>query len=465
MESFKDVLLSQPPAMYSQPANANIYLENYKGILLCGRPTLSVNGKNDFSLSNDAGGANHDRDFSPANRTGNPLGLGPSAEFLALRERNQALRAQNQGKNRSKSQQILSRHRRWLHSFAKQLKSMKQADLDREVEAARRAARLREAAIQRYQISAAENDDGTNASQQPQPAPYNPNKALDPFASSSRDISGSKPKPAKEKPKWAMTEDEAFEAELNENNSLLQFARNLDYDRFIGDFEVAEALSVMRDRVRKIAQANNWSEEDIQHAANHNAEDDLQSTVAPSEGGGEDGVFAMRQSPEGPPEARAALPARAAVHQGDWDNSTKRGRVLKRAISKDALLLAERLLAVSPSMQKIHTKQSLARVLQQCALQGEINPTEEYLFLRTGANIRHNRESANELAGMTTEELAVATAIGPVLGEEPKIVQLRPGDVSSSSEGNVQQVRILRELQQSRDRVQGLPYLYRCPAI
>ncbi|CCW72039.1 unnamed protein product [Phytomonas sp. Hart1] len=459
MDGFKDVLLSQHPAMYSQPADANIYLESYKGILLCDQPTLSQGGGRDFG-PNDGGGVNHDRDFAPSNRTGNPLGLGPTAESRALRERNQALRAQNQGKHRTKSQQVLSRHRRWLRSFAKQLKNMQQADIDREVEAARRAARLKESATQQREMTLMENGDGASADQPPQPAPYNPNKALNPFPRSSQNISSSKPKPTKGKPKWAMTEDEAFEAELNETNDLLQFAKNLDYDRFIGDFEVAEALGVMRDRVRKIARANNWSEEDIQHAAGQDAEDDLQSTVAPSE---DERGLGGRPSPEGAPEARAALPARAAMHQKEWDNST--GRVLKRAIRKDALLLAERLLATSPSMQKIHTKPSLARVLQRCALQGEISLADEYLFLRTAADIRHNGKSANELVGMTPEDLTAATAIGPTLVEEPRVVQLRPGDVTSGDANDGRQVRILRELQQSRDRVQGLPYLYRCPAI
>lgn len=467
MEGFKDVIVSQPPAMYSKSTYAtSISLENYKGILLCDRPT-GLGG----SVAGGGGGGGGDGDgglggksFTPSNPTGNPVGLGPSVESQIRREQHEAVRRENLKKHRTQSSQVLSKHRRWLHSFAKQMRQMQVADREREVELAHRAVKLREAEAQRREEL---------KSQPPSPCPdggCNVTREAGACGPEQPPAARSKKKAAAgpKKPKWAMTEDEALDDELGMNNDLLDFASHLDYDKYVSDYELAEALTVMRDRVQEIARANSWSDEDILLAAKHEDEDDLASTVALSDANGQATAAAANAAPRpqaaaAAAEARAAVPGGAMCHEKSWDAS--RGRVLKRAISRDALTLAERLLAASPSMQKVYTKQSLARVLQRCALQGDTAVSEAALMAMANADATANKSRAVDVDTKVGADLSAATAIGPQTSE-PTVVQIHPGATAGMTGADpYDQPRVLREMQKSKERTQGLPYLYRCPAI
>ncbi|CCD13059.1 hypothetical protein, unlikely [Trypanosoma congolense IL3000] len=139
--------------------------------------------------------------------------------------------------------------------------------------------------------------------------------------------------------------------------------------------------------------------------------------------------------------SRKAAPAQAAEHDKEWSNSTAIAGVLRQSIMRDALLLAERILASSESMQKIHTKFSLARVLQRCAVCGD-DPRE------------------------AMQKPSIGGLGGPK--QAPRIVKLHAdatGLESGTSGAQAGEQRVLLEMQRSKDRTQGLPYLYRCPAI
>lgn len=412
-ENFKDVIISQPPAMYGKAHN--IPLENFKGILLCEKP--SADG---FSVPQDS------KAFVPANRTGNPLGYGPTDEHHQRRAANESTRARNVKQHENQNRQYLSRHKKWLYSFAKQMRRMKEEEIEKEVEMARRAAKLR-------QVESTKREEKQKAQE---PAPYDIQQVQTQLSKSKKD------KKAAAKPKWAMTEEEAFLAEDHEHDDLLNFAEKLDYDKYIQNYTTEEALEVMRDRVNEIVKANDWSQEDIERAAERDDDDDLRSAVTSE--------FQQRVEPgASQPQARKALPGISAAHDRDWDATTSRGQILKRAISRDALALAERILENTPSMQKIHTRQSLARVLQKCALSSESNMSDVY---------RRNAE----LGGMGTSELAAATAIGPPLEAAPTTVKV---SAESTALEQPQGRRILVDLQRSKEKTQNLPYLYRCPAI
>jgi hypothetical protein len=456
MESYKDVIVSQPPAMYAQSGYTTQFsVENYKGILLCERPS------NLGSVAGGGGGGSSgtgvsSTPFIPSNPTRSPVGLAPSKEARAVAAEHVARRVSNQKQHHMKSFQALSRHRRWLRSFAKQMKSMKESDRQCEVEAARRAARIRENEQQkRADQQRQQQVDAAASSQSAASAPYNMRTAMEGHVSAMRHAATAK---EGRKPKWAMTAEEAMDDELDIDRDLLDFAEHLDYEKFITDLEVAEALGVMRDRVVHIAKANGWSVEDIRRSnAEASDEDELDSVVTPSEAQ----VLQQRRPPQtgsaAANEARPALPGSYAAHTHDWDSSTGRGRLLKKAISSDAVALAERLFAASPSLQKIHTKQSLARVLQYCALEGNTDVTEAML-LKAGGKSKT----------AASPPLATASPAVPKAVPEPVVVQVSADAVPSNGAADGSSPsppRILRELQQSKERTQGLPYLYRCPAI
>ena len=462
MESYKDVIVSQPPAMYAQSGYmTQLSVENYKGILLCERPSNLGSDTSGCVGSSSVNGS--PVPFIPSNPTGNPLGYAPSKEARAVNAEHIARRASNQKQHQLKSCQALSRHRRWLRSFAAQMKAMKESERQCEVEAARRAARIREseqqkrAEQQQQQQQQQQQVEMAASTQSPAAAPYNMRKAMEDNVAATRKAAGA----VTRKPKWALTEEEAMDAELDIDRDLLDFAEHLDYEKFISDFEVAEALGVMRDRVMQIAQANDWSVDEIRRSAataGDDDDDDADSVVTPSE------AQVLQQQKRTPQPGSAAAGARPAVpgsqvaHAHDWDSSsTSRGRLLKKAISRDAMALAERLFAASPSLQKIHTKRSLARLLQRCALEGHVDVTESMLLGQAGG-----KQDGRAAAASSAKE--------PAALPEPVVVQVGADAVPSNAaaEGATSTPsppRILRELQQSKERTQGLPYLYRCPAI
>ncbi|GET87211.1 hypothetical protein, conserved [Leishmania tarentolae] len=482
METYKDVIVSHPPAMYSQSGyTTHFAVENYKGILLCQRPS---NLGSAAGFGGTGGGDSCDRGnsssapFVPSNPTGNPLGYGPSKESRDARAEQEALRVANQRQHQTKSSQVLSRHRRWLRSFARQVKSMKECDRQLEVEAAQRAARVREAekrkrAEQQQQQQQQEVAVTAFSAEKACAPPYNMQKSMEAHvAATLKGTNTTAVAPSSRKPKWALTEEEAMDAELEVDRDLLDFAENLDYEKFISDFEVAEALSIMRDRVEEIAKANNWSVEDIRRAATDD-DDDLSSVVSPSEAQLMLGSRERQQKGGGAAtaEARAALPEAVAVHAHDWDSSSSgRGRLLKKAIGRDALALAERLFAASPSLQKVHTRHSLARVLQRCALEGNVGVTEATLLQHA------SNGNAAKSSGVNGNAVSPSpAAVDPPAIPEPLVVRMgadaTPASISHADgltggpAAGIQPERILRELQQSKERTQGLPYLYRCPAI
>ncbi|ESL06675.1 hypothetical protein TRSC58_05648 [Trypanosoma rangeli SC58] len=458
MESHKDVILSQAPAMYDRTGKGGgILMENYKGILLCARPANlphgpsvqlrgeTVTGGGLLTVGGEAPPA-----FVPSGATETQAGLGPSSEDRAIMERNHRKRLENYRQQRLNARSVLTRHRRWLRSFAEEVRRMKKDEIQREVELARRAGQFCQQQAQKRAEAVAggfhQTADATPTIREPQPQeePVAIDVAQAP--------TGKKKKAAKkkQKPKWALTEDEALEDELADADELLEFAKNLDYEKFISDYEVAGALAIMRERVEEIARENNWSKETVERAASESVDDDSGEDEAEAEAGRDDTASRMgapRGESHAPKQgistaaARKAAPRHAAKHTEGWDKSTSIGGVLKRAIFRDTLLLAERILASSASMQKIHTKYSLARLLQKCVLTG------------TDATEAMQKPSIGGSRGLDGAPRVVKV--------QPEATGLEPGGESPDAGSQ----RVLLAMQRSKERTQGLPYLYRCPAI
>ncbi|EPY35981.1 hypothetical protein AGDE_07142 [Angomonas deanei] len=323
---------------------------------------------------------------------------------------------------------------------------MKQSEVEQQVEAARRAERLRqETALRREREAFVQQE------------PYNMQESLDPFKNkaNNNNTASKKTKKGKAKPQWAMTENEALDMELEANNDLLDFAKSLDYDKFINDYEVTEALTVMRDRVLELAKANDWSEEDIRRAGQeeqfivYEDEEEALPTGLPGAGGnrpcGEAGGETQRGG------ARLCRPARQGLGQ-----LRRSYRGAQSVHSQGCNCAGGASPRGDPSMQKVHTKYTLARVLQQCALTGDVNVnTTSLQGLPPGVTAAAPASHYNPASSSATD-YGMGTALA-----EPRVVQ-----VDAGVEGRPdQQGRVLRDMQTSKERTQGLPYMYRCPAI
>lgn len=63
-----------------------------------------------------------------------------------------------------------------------------------------------------------------------------------------------------EKPAWAVTEKQSELQKEDEIDQLLEFAYELDYEKYMEDFEVRQALAVIKDRVNEIKQQPDWKQ-------------------------------------------------------------------------------------------------------------------------------------------------------------------------------------------------------------
>ena len=70
----------------------------------------------------------------------------------------------------------------------------------------------------------------------------------------------SKASSKKSKPAWATTEKEMEEQKEAEIDELLEFAYDLDYDKYMDDFEVRQAFAIIQDRVKEIKEDQDWKE-------------------------------------------------------------------------------------------------------------------------------------------------------------------------------------------------------------
>lgn len=58
-----------------------------------------------------------------------------------------------------------------------------------------------------------------------------------------------------------MTEKQTEEVKEAEIDDLLEFAYELDYEKYMEDYEIRQALAIIKDRVHEITQAPNWKEQ------------------------------------------------------------------------------------------------------------------------------------------------------------------------------------------------------------
>ena len=74
-------------------------------------------------------------------------------------------------------------------------------------------------------------------------------------------IASKKGKKGAARPAWAQTEAMQEDAKEAEIDDLLEFAYELDYEKYMEDYEVRQALAIIKDRVNEITQAPDWKEQ------------------------------------------------------------------------------------------------------------------------------------------------------------------------------------------------------------
>lgn len=421
------MMLSEPPSRYTAgPAVQSMSLENYKGILLCDRPAAAAKGQ--------VSGDGH-MPFLPAGRGDERhVGLQPSIEQRSRFELSRSLRQSHKIQKPS----VLTRHKKWLYSFASAVKQMQLDKVENQLNDAESQKLLRDAQAEERRERALAISHTEKTGEPAKATAASPAAADEQVATVAAAKPGAKPAAAKKivktkkdtkpKPKWAMTEEEALDAELNDTQRLIDFAQHLDYDQFINDYEVKEALAIMRDRVKEIATEKGL---DLAEVAADEADDEesvADSNVTESMTAKEKRRVEKAKNPK----IHAMAPG--FVADAEWDSNVSVTQKLRNALSGDALELADRILAASTSMRQIHTKQTLARLLQDVTLR-------------------------------SADRHANASKVPPMPAVQPPVVSTLAAE--SQAGGNIiqQQKRVLLELRKSKDHVQNMPYMYRCPSI
>ena len=238
----KQILISERPGENAMKQS----IGNYKGVMLCNRP-------NDPAEKMQREGP---APFISRVTVKEALGINPS---------NKPILKQQVPK---RSLEILKRHKLWLSQLQKQKddQALKdQENLKAQEEKLKKMKKKFKPKNKSLTNKKAEAVDGKSDKLTEKNL-----KLLD---------SESKPKEKekeKEKPKWALTEEQAEQAENEEADELLQFVHGLDYDAFIDDLEVRQALEIVKERIEEIKKDKEWK----QHiAAKFNNEEDEKQSV------------------------------------------------------------------------------------------------------------------------------------------------------------------------------------------
>ena len=163
--------------------------------------------------------------------------------------------------------QALKNHKRWLANFKNEIQNAKRVEADALINEEIRRARIKKQAEEmRKKI----RDKG----EQPNPV-YDPDtdpehqehqKAKDQAvaeAEAKHHLPGTKKTGKMKKkgvPAWAMTKEQNEELEGNEEDNLLEFMENLNYDEYINDIEFKSMVQTLKKRVSELKGEANWRE-------------------------------------------------------------------------------------------------------------------------------------------------------------------------------------------------------------
>eukprot|EP00928_Gymnodinium_smaydae_P047861 TRINITY_DN31975_c0_g1_i1.p1 TRINITY_DN31975_c0_g1~~TRINITY_DN31975_c0_g1_i1.p1 ORF type:complete len:406 (-),score=93.12 TRINITY_DN31975_c0_g1_i1:138-1355(-) len=234
---------------------------------------------------------------------------------------------------------------------------------------------------------------------------------------------------APSKPMWAMTEQEKDAFEEGEADDLINFAEQLDYEKFINDDDFRQELVAMQDRAGRLKKEQDAFKDALVRDFNTRTEDEERSTSAggsPRGGNLEEGLEGLSvlgdlKSEYSVNSRRSRGDDRYGGHgEKDWDSSTKCG---DERIQPDTEVrsIAESVLESNPKLRGLHSKDSIQKVIEKV------------------------RERPPEASALDLQAMMLAEGPAPV----PVIT------TSADTQG-----RLFKPTDPSQ-----LPYLYRSPAI
>ena len=276
-------------------------IANYKGVMLCNRP--------------QHGSAPRPKVQAFVSRVDvkQPLGTNPSVLYRPPPQK-------------KPPKEILLRHRQWLQQVQSKKEETAQQVLQETLEQEDRAKRLAETiAKQRKFLMKHPSPDQVKKAFNTDPA----KRLIETF----------------DKPKWALTQEEAEEKEEQEVDALLQYVNELDLDKFTEDLEVQATLEVLQNRIASLI--------DEQKTKSEQGRGSEEAKAATKDTGKEAG-----KEVEG---KERALERPAMVNEA-WNASVKAGEVSKDS-ARIARALAEKILKANPNLRSVHSNQSIRQLM------------------------------------------------------------------------------------------------------
>jgi hypothetical protein len=149
-----------------------------------------------------------------------------------------------------------------------------------------------------------------------------------------------------------------LDAELAAGMALVNYANDLDIDEYLENYEIQEALRAIQDKVDACD-----SDEDDEDAERRKVIEEVdRGGYSPAASSCVSSLPAISQRKALARNLNPApTPLSTVSHDKDWDISTQK----KRLISEAALRTAEEVLEKHPHMRNVHSKLSLAKVLEE----------------------------------------------------------------------------------------------------
>eukprot|EP00826_Nyctotherus_ovalis_P027980 TRINITY_DN2196_c0_g2_i1.p1 TRINITY_DN2196_c0_g2~~TRINITY_DN2196_c0_g2_i1.p1 ORF type:complete len:295 (-),score=119.05 TRINITY_DN2196_c0_g2_i1:33-917(-) len=168
------------------------------------------------------------------------------------------------------------------------------------------------------------------------------------------------------KPAWALTEQQAEELEDQDVDNLLEFAYQLDYEKYIEDFEVRQALAVIKERVQELKRDKNWKEGFV---AKWNQEQPEAVEESKAQEGDEEKAEAksaksksVRSQTKSVKSVADTIKGMEKKEKAEWDKSVKPADGIS-VEEKAARQIAEQVLESAPYLKGVHSKASMQQIL------------------------------------------------------------------------------------------------------
>ncbi|KAL0477597.1 laminin subunit alpha [Acrasis kona] len=414
--------------------------DRYKGVLMSNRPD---SGTMDLQPTSTAYVA-YPKPFMPSGNFIDERHTG----FPPAREREESnvvakMRLEERRKLEKEEGNVHVKHKRWLREYSEAVQSDKLDEIESNLlkETKKQKFMETQAMLRKALVDTLEVDE-QQAEKMLKTNKSNLIKTTTTLKQAVHEANKSKNKKIKEKPVWAMSEKEAEEVEDKEVDDLLNFASNLDFEKFMEDEEVKEAVNVIKTRVKELegeVMKEEKEEENLRKIEAHEQliQDRLQRAQERA---------AERANLE---DDNMSVSSGSVYHEQEWNSSTKTTKDEKDKIN--AMKVAENIIKNDSNIGRVHSKSSLSNVLD--------NARSETSSVSSHSENKKIKELMSELSALQTG-----------LANRAHVVPIMTHDHNHQKEAVPSQVgndghRVLVKLKKDKDYVQNLPYLYRCPSI